>query len=58
MQNTHMLSVGNEHSMEWSVGVECWSGELEWSIGVESDLGVTNLRHSFAPRHNRTQQDS
>ena len=30
MQNTHMLSVGNEHYMEWSVGAECWSGVLEW----------------------------
>ena len=39
-----------------------WSGVLErsveWSIGVESDFGLAQLGHSFAPRHTRTQQDS
>ena len=36
--------------MERSVGVKYWSG-------VESDVGVTNVWYSIAPRHNRTQHD-
>ena len=36
-----------------------WSGVLERSVGVEywseveSDFGVANVGHSFAPKHNR-----
>jgi hypothetical protein len=26
--------------LEWSLGVECWSGVLVWSVGVESWCGV------------------
>ena len=33
--------------IERSVGVESWSG-------VETDFGVANVGHSFAPRHSKT----
>ena len=29
------LGLGTMYSLEWSLGVELWSGVLEWSFGVE-----------------------
>ena len=35
MRKLLVLNYGTVYSMEWSLGVESWSGVLEWSIGVK-----------------------
>ena len=44
------------YSVEWSLGVEFWSGVLECGIGsgVESNFGAENTLVLFIIRYNRT----
>ena len=36
--------------MEWSLGVEPWSGAMEWSLGVDFGVELQNPLHGSTPR--------
>ena len=36
---------GYLHSVDWSAGLECWTGVLDWSAGLECWTGVLEWSH-------------
>ena len=39
-QHVLWYTFGYLHSVDWSAGLECWTGVLDWSAGLECWTGV------------------